>query len=114
MFRVIQFALALVICTMQTAGAADNSVFYRGVNIAGGEFTPDRLPGVYDRDYTYPDDQSIAYFAAKGMNTIRVPVLWERIQPRLGKALDGARDGAARRRYRSCRISRDARDPRRA
>ena len=89
MFRILQFALALAVCTVQTADAADTSSSYKGVNIAGGEFTPDRLPGVYDRDYTYPDPQSIAYFAAKGMNTIRVPVLWERIQPRLGSELDG-------------------------
>ena len=54
MSHVIQFGLALLICVTQTADAADRSLVYTGVNIAGGEFAPKKLPGVFDRDYTYP------------------------------------------------------------
>jgi len=86
--RLIRFALVVAVCTTQVASAAETSVSYTGVNIAGGEFAPGKLPGIYDRDYTYPDSQSIAYFAAKGMNIIRVPVLWERLQHQLGSELD--------------------------
>ena len=86
--RLIHFALVVAVCTTPVASAAETSVSYTGVNIAGGEFAPSKLPGIYDRDYAYPDSQSIAYFAVKGMNIIRVPVLWERLQHQLGSKLD--------------------------
>ena len=35
-----------------------------------------------------PTPATVAYFAAKGMNIIRVPVLWERIQQQVGGELD--------------------------
>src|SRR4029079_19388476 len=59
-----------------------------GVNIAGGEFGADNLPGTYGHDYIYPDRGTIDYFAAKKMNIIRVPILWERVQHQLGGDLD--------------------------
>ena len=90
MLRTIQMAIVLAICTAQSASSADALLPYTGVNIAGGEFAPEMLPGVYDRDYTYPDPVSIDYFASKGMTVIRVPVLWERLQPRLWGELVGA------------------------
>lgn len=78
---------------MQIANASDAPVQYAGVNIAGGEFTAEKLPGRYGYDYTYPDPSTINYFAAKGMNIIRIPVLWERVQHRLGDDLDSAEMG---------------------
>jgi endoglucanase len=90
----IQFAIILAICTAQTADAADDAVVqYTGVNIAGGDFGGDSLPGTYGHDYIYPAPDTIAYFAAKGMNIIRVPVLWERLQHQLGGDLDSAEMG---------------------
>lgn len=88
MLRLVQIAAILAVCTAQAAHATDTSVQYTGVNIAGGDFTSDRLPGEYGRDYIYPDPQTIAYFAMKGMNIIRVPALWERLQRRLDADLD--------------------------
>lgn len=61
-----------------------------GVNIAGAEFNGRKVPGILNRDYFYPAKASIDYFAAKGMNSIRVPFLWERLQPQLNAALDPA------------------------
>lgn len=90
MFKTIPFAIILAICTAQTADAADVSVQYAGVNIAGGDFGGDSLPGRYGHDYIYPAPKTIAYFAAKGMNIIRVPVLWERLQYQLGGDLESA------------------------
>ena len=58
--------------------------------MAGAEFGPGRLPGVYNTDYTYPSASSAAYFQGKGMNLVRVPFLWERLQPILNQALDTA------------------------
>lgn len=90
MLRAIPVAIILAIWTAQTADAADHAVRYTGVNIAGGDFGADNVPGTYGHDYIYPAPGTIAYFAAKGMNIIRVPVLWERLQHQLGGELDSA------------------------
>lgn len=58
-----------------------------GVNIAGGEFQSSKRPGVYGKDYLYPRDEDIAYFAQSGMNTVRVPIRWERVQHELRQTL---------------------------
>jgi endoglucanase len=63
------------------------SVSLTGVNIAGGDFG-DRVPGIYGQDYIYPARPTIDYYAAKGMNIFRLPVLWERLQHDLDKDLD--------------------------
>jgi endoglucanase len=62
----------------------------RGVNMAGAEFNPGKHPAVAGKDYTYPQGSDLAYFARKGMNTIRLPIRWERIQPTLLQPLDAA------------------------
>ena len=54
---------------------------FTGVNLAGAEFAPDNLPGVYGDDYVYPSQSEIDYFVGKGMNTLRLPFAWERLQP---------------------------------
>lgn len=74
----------------QAPSVPARSVQFAGVVIAGGEFTPSRLPGRHGTDYIYPAASDIQYFASKGMNVIRVPVLWERLQRRLNVALDEA------------------------
>ncbi len=60
----------------------------RGVNLAGAEFGEDNLPGVYGRDYTYNSEATFRYFAAKGLNLIRLCLRWERLQPLLLGPLD--------------------------
>lgn len=52
-----------------------------GVNLAGAEFG--QVPGRHTIDYMYPSAQLVAYFADLGFNCLRVPVLWERLQPDL-------------------------------
>ncbi len=54
-----------------------------GVNLAGAEFKEHVLPGAIEKDYIYPTVAEINYFVAKGMNTFRLPFLWERLQPQL-------------------------------
>ncbi len=58
-----------------------------GVNLSGAEFG-DAIPGVLGTDYTWPTNQEIDYFAGRGMNVIRVPFRWERMQHTLNGALD--------------------------
>ncbi|MEP7295303.1 MAG: glycoside hydrolase family 5 protein [Burkholderiales bacterium] len=61
---------------------------WRGVSLAGAEFGPGNLPGTYNADYTYPSATSVSYFKGKGMNTVRLPFLWERLQPSLNQPFD--------------------------
>ena len=54
-----------------------------GVSLAGAEFGHDRLPGRVGFDYVYPSDRaSYSYYAGRGFAIIRLPFLWERVQPR--------------------------------
>jgi endoglucanase len=74
-----------------------------GVNLAGAEFGPpydnngqrtsNPDPGVFGTNYTYPTHVEIDYYAAKGMSVLRLPFLWERIQPTQSGALDAAELG---------------------
>src|SRR5690606_10729681 len=56
-------------------------MIHEGVNIAGAEFTRHVVPGTLGQHYIFPTDAEIDYFAEKGMESIRVPILWERLQP---------------------------------
>jgi endoglucanase len=68
----------------------------RGVSLAGPEFGTERpgfcntSPGMYGQDYTYNSEQTVAYFSAQGFTLLRLPLRWERLQPRLGQDLDEA------------------------
>ncbi len=63
---------------------------WRGVSLAGAEFGAGNLPGGYNTDYTYPAAPSVRYFSGKGMNVVRLPFLWERLQPALNQGFDAA------------------------
>jgi endoglucanase len=56
------------------------SSFMLGVNLAGAEFGSQNVPGVFGTDYTYPTHAEIDYYVSKGMDVIRLPFLWERLQ----------------------------------
>ncbi len=60
-----------------------------GVNLSGGEYG--KVIGArYGYDYFFPNHTEIDYYAAKGMDVIRLPFQWERVQPTLNGALDTA------------------------
>lgn len=59
-----------------------------GVNISGGEFghpAPGK-PNIYGKTFIYPSAAELDYFAARGVNIIRLPFRWEIIQPDLSQA----------------------------
>lgn len=58
-----------------------------GVNLAGLEFGS-KIPGKFGVDYKLPSDEQIAYYAAVGFKYLRVPVLWERLQPKMFSGID--------------------------
>lgn len=52
-----------------------------GVNMSGGEFGEESLPGVLNTNYLYPrETKKYQYFAAKRIPVIRLPIRWERVQ----------------------------------
>jgi len=68
------FALAL--------GATD--IKYAGVNLAGAEFgsagAGAAIPGTFNSQYIYPNQNEVNYFRNEGMNTVRLCFRWERLQ----------------------------------
>ncbi len=76
---------AAALCSTQGA-ASDTPQRLFGLNVAGGEFGV--IPGVYGRDYVYPDLAAFRRYRALGFNCVRVPFRWERLQPVLGGKLD--------------------------
>lgn len=69
---------------LSNAGSFD----YYGVNLAGMDFAPGSIPGTPGTDYFYPTNQEVDYYRKKGMNTFRIPFLWERLQPIANDPLD--------------------------
>ncbi len=84
--KLITFLLCGVIAGLATPGVAascNQNIVLKGVNIAGAEFNADQLPGILYKNYIYPNSAELDYFASIGANVIRLPFLWERIQPSL-------------------------------
>ncbi len=80
--RSLGLALAtLLAATPLVASAQQRVLQYAGVNLAGAEFQSGKKPGTLFKDYTYPSEKDFDYFAAQGMNVVRLPFLWERLQP---------------------------------
>jgi endoglucanase len=70
------------------AAAAYAALEFTGVNLSGAEFGQGNLPGTYGSDYLYPNSLELGYFASKGMNIIRLPFRWERLQTTPDATLD--------------------------
>jgi endoglucanase len=68
--------------------SAPGTFQYTGVNLSGLEFGGATYPGVLNTDYVMPTDAEINYYASEGMNIIRLPFDWERLQPVLNGPLD--------------------------
>ncbi len=84
--------IALAACSANVfaiaASQSGHGLRFTGVNIAGADFASKKLPGVPGRDYFFPSRATIDHFADEGMNVIRFPFLWERLQPTLDGMLD--------------------------
>jgi endoglucanase len=79
------FALALSVTAVYTAEPRQN--FYRGVNLPQAGFGGQHIPGVAGRDYLWPTGSDVNLFADMGANVLRIPFLWERMQPQLDMPL---------------------------
>jgi len=74
--------------TVTVAAATPATLAWRGVNLSGAEFGFDVIPGTYGTNYIYPSANEAAYFKNKGMNIVRLPFRWERLQPTFNQAFD--------------------------
>jgi endoglucanase len=63
-----------------TAAQPTPGVQLLGVNLSGAE-DGNPVTGVANVNYVYPTTSEIDYFASLGLNTIRIPVAWQRLQP---------------------------------
>ncbi|HEY0333325.1 MAG TPA: glycoside hydrolase family 5 protein [Stenotrophomonas sp.] len=80
--------LLAVVLAAPSLHAQERVLRYAGVNLAGAEFNSSKRPGTLYKDYTYPAASDFSYFASKGMNIVRLPFLWERLQPQANGELD--------------------------
>ncbi len=76
--------------TPTTNTSVSNPIHLVGVNLAGAEFGSHTLPGTYNKEYIYPGEANFKRHADLGLKLIRLPFRWERIQPKLGTALNEA------------------------
>ena len=61
-----------------------------GVALSGAAFGPSVLPGKHGTNYIYPAESYYKKYAEQGLKLVRLPFLWERIQPQLETELDAA------------------------
>jgi aryl-phospho-beta-D-glucosidase BglC (GH1 family) len=59
-----------------------------GLNVDGFDFNGAKLPGLPNTDFPVLDVKLLDYYLSKGIKVVRLPFLWERVQPALGGALD--------------------------
>ena len=76
--------VALIEKTEYIGDATQN---YFGVNLSGAEFGG-IYPGIDGTHYGYPTYKDLDYFKKKGLNLIRFPFRWERIQRTMNGELD--------------------------
>ncbi|KQQ69946.1 cellulase [Xanthomonas sp. Leaf131] len=88
---VVRCALLLILLgVLPQIHAQTRALTYAGVNLSGAEFASSKKPGVLNKDYMYAPASDYTYFAGVGMNTIRLPILWERLQTSAHGELDPA------------------------
>ena len=54
-----------------------------GVNLSGLEVNAGTLPGRPNYDYAAPSPSELDYYNSRGITVVRLPILWERMQPGL-------------------------------
>lgn len=60
---------------------------YVGINLSGAEYASSKM-ALWRTKEVYPDKSVIDYFADHGMNILRLPINWQRLQPQLCGPLD--------------------------
>jgi endoglucanase len=84
-FNALWVAVSILVASSAALAAPVSMV---QVNLAGAEFAGGTLPGRPNYDYMFPTITSLNAWKANGVQVIRLPVLWERLQPVLDNPLD--------------------------
>lgn len=74
--------------SVPTPAALAPGRFALGINLSGLEIGPSTLPGTAGVNYAIPTKAELAYYHSQGLDLVRLPILWERLQPTLGGALN--------------------------
>lgn len=69
----------------------DQTIAHRGVNLAGAEFGA--YGQAYGSTYRYPPASDWNFIASRGYSLVRMPFMWERLQPTLGQAFNATEQG---------------------
>lgn len=77
----VALGITLALAALNSVAGCLDQGRLTGVNLAGAEFNARQLPGVVFKDYTYPSNAELDFIASQGANIIRLPFLWERLQP---------------------------------
>ncbi|MBD8472836.1 glycoside hydrolase family 5 protein [Pseudomonas sp. CFBP 8770] len=80
----LSVAMALVL----GSGAAFADVPMVQINVSGAEFSENAFPGVEGTHYFFPREGFFANWKRRGIQSVRFPLKWERLQPTLGGAFD--------------------------
>lgn len=85
-YLLVLFAFALLRPFAVDAGESPRVMYY-GVNLPQAGFGEQHLPGVDGKDYLWPSAADVNSYADAGANVLRIPFLWERMQPALNGPL---------------------------
>ena len=90
--RVFSLALAILVASCALFGKVEQAraegIPLVGLNLSGAGFAARVLPGVNGTHYIFPVEAYFSQWSARGVKLIRFPIIWERLQPTLGGALD--------------------------
>jgi endoglucanase len=97
----ISFVIGTLACSL-TCGASsadtvpplNKTIFARGINLSGAELNSERtFSAVYGKEYIYPPQQELDYYASRGFVVVRLLYRWERLQHSLFGELDSSELG---------------------
>lgn len=80
----------LALLLLGSAPLAQAGIDLIGINLSAASFAPQVLPGTNGVNYVFPSEQYFKDWSARGVKTVRLPILWERLQPTLMGPLDSA------------------------
>lgn len=79
--RLAALAGSMLLLLITACGEA-RPLRYVGMNLSGAEYPSEKM-ALWRTKEVYPDRRVVDYFADRGMNIIRLPIDWERLQPQL-------------------------------
>lgn len=85
--RTITTLLGLLLTVGGAASEAKN-IDLIGLNVGGAAFSSGHLPGKYNTNYFFPSANYLQKWKEQGIETVRFPILWERLQSELNGDLE--------------------------